>query len=319
MNAREKSLARIIFQNKILKKDGQEFENFFVSIMSYAYADFKPIKPQGTIGDRKNDGYIPSIGAYYQVYSPEKPSKNSSISKAIQKAKEDFDGLYQYWSQISDPEEYYFVINDKYKGSYPEVEKVMSEIKGKYMLNKSEVFLAKNLEDVCFSLLEDSQLNIAIGFIPPVDEIKLIDFHTLSEIIGYIIKYLQPIDVVNWIPPEFDGKITYNNLGDLTRSVLNNAYHQCGILEDYFDNSSDFTRQEVRDRISKAYADAMNEFDNIDIEQKSDHVFMRIVESLTPSNVKDNLRKQIQDAVFVLMAYYFSSCDIFESPIKENK
>ena len=44
-------------------------------------------------------------------------------SKAIQKAKEDFDGLYQYWSQISDPEEYYFVINDKYKGSYPEVEK----------------------------------------------------------------------------------------------------------------------------------------------------------------------------------------------------
>ena len=71
MNSQEKSLARQLFQNKIFRADGQVFEDIFTTIMNYAEADFRSIKPWGNIGDRKNDGYIKNNGKFYQVYVPE--------------------------------------------------------------------------------------------------------------------------------------------------------------------------------------------------------------------------------------------------------
>jgi hypothetical protein len=314
----EKALARILFQNKIHRKSGLEFESFFTKIMNYAYNDFKQIKPQGQIGDRKNDGYIPSGGAYYQVYAPENPSQSNTPAKATKKACEDFDGLLGYWTTICEPKEYYFVFNDKYKGSYPEIEKDMSEIQKKHDLLKCEVFLTKNLEDTCFSRLDDSQLVQVIGFTPPADEITLIDYHSLSEVIGYIMGNLQPIGIANWRPPEFDGKVSHNNLSSGIKSILNTAFYQYGNLENYFEDNSNFIKQEIRDRISNAYEDAVEEFRTIDMERKSDHIFMRIAEQITPSTDGNSGKKQLQDAVFVLMAYYFSSCDIFESPPEQE-
>ncbi len=76
MNLDEKILARILFQNKIYQSDGQNFEDLFCKIMAYYNPNFRKIKPFGNIGDRKNDGYIGDIGAYYQVYAPENISFN---------------------------------------------------------------------------------------------------------------------------------------------------------------------------------------------------------------------------------------------------
>jgi hypothetical protein len=318
MNHNEKALARIFFHNKIYSKSGLEFEGFFTKIMDYAYQDFRQIKPQGQIGDRKNDGYVPSKGAYYQVYAPENPSKKETSTKAAKKACKDFSGLLGYWRNICEPKEYYFVFNDKYKGSYPEIEKDMSGIQKKHNLLKCEVFLAKNLEDTCFSRLDDSQLVQITGFTLPADEITLIDYSILSEIIGYIMKNFQPIGIENWEAPEFDGKISYNNLSDEIKSILDTAFHQCSILEKYFENNCNFVKQEIRDRISKAYEDSVEEFLNINMEKKRDHIFMRIAEKITPNTVGNRNKKQAQDAVFVLMAYYFSSCDIFESPPEQE-
>lgn len=318
MNDNEKAFARILFKNKIYEKSGTEFEDFFTRIMNYAYEDFRQIKPQGGIGDRKNDGYIPSTGTYYQVYAPENPSSDKTPAKAVKKAKEDFDGLLEYWSKIRELKEYYFVFNDKYHGSYPEIEKTMSEIQHGYNLAKCDVFLAKNLEDVCFSLLDASQLVQVAGFMPRVDQIGLIDYSILSEVVGHVMSNFNPIDIENWEAPEFDGKISSNNLGDPIKSILNNAFHQCGILEEYFENNGDFVRQKIRDRISKAYRDSIEEFMNIDTENKSDHIFMRIAEKMVPDSFNNNAKKQVQDAIFVLMAYYFSSCDIFESPTEQG-
>jgi len=317
MNDNEKALARTLFENKIHKKSGTEFEAFFTLIMSYAYKDFRQVKPQGRIGDRKNDGYIPSTGTYYQVYAPENPSSDKTPAKVVKKAKDDFDGLLKDWSKICEPRKYYFVFNDKYYGSYPEIEETMSEIQRKHDLAKCNVFLAKDLEDVCFSLLDDSQLIRVVGFIPSADQIDLIDYTILSKVIGYVMSKFKPIEIENWDVPEFDGKISFNNLSDPIKSILNNAFYQYGILEEYFKNKSDFVRQEIRDRISKAYKDSVDEFISIDIENKSDHVFMEIAERITPNNVSNN-KKSVQDAVFVLMAYYFSSCDIFESPSEQE-
>lgn len=49
MNVNEKTLVRQLFQNKILKSDGQSFEDMFIDIMNYAEKQFQAIKPWGNI------------------------------------------------------------------------------------------------------------------------------------------------------------------------------------------------------------------------------------------------------------------------------
>jgi hypothetical protein len=109
MTPQEKIVARILFQNKIHKANGQAFEDLFTAIINYAEPEFEAIKPWGKIGDRKNDGYIKSKGLFYQVYSPEEIGK--SYAKVISKLKTDFTGLIKQWSPVN---EFYFVVNDKY-------------------------------------------------------------------------------------------------------------------------------------------------------------------------------------------------------------
>ena len=127
MNRDEKYIARLKFQNELLKSDGQKFQDLFVKIMQKSYKDFRPVKPHGNVGDRKNDGFDKIRGAYYQVYAPE--NIDMKITNAVSKLKEDFEGLKSFWDSIYPIKEFYFTVNDKYKGLYPAIYYALAELK----------------------------------------------------------------------------------------------------------------------------------------------------------------------------------------------
>ncbi len=101
MNSQQRQIARLVFQNKILKATGTAFEDIFTQIMDFGESGFRQIKPQGQTGDRKNDGYIKDTGTFFQVYSPEKPDSKGSPSKAMKKACDDFVDLMGYQRLLS--------------------------------------------------------------------------------------------------------------------------------------------------------------------------------------------------------------------------
>lgn len=147
MNA---SQQRRDFRLLIHESEGKAFEDLFIKIMQYANINFIPVKPHGSDGDRKNDGFDPSKGIYFQVYAPEDVRKNPC--KAIKKLHEDFEGLQLYWSHHVPIKEFFFVINDKYKGVYPRIHTQLNKIKKQHNLIKCEPFLAQHLEATLFSL-----------------------------------------------------------------------------------------------------------------------------------------------------------------------
>lgn len=106
-------MAHLIFRNKISESDGSAFEALFTRIMTCANPSFQQVKPQGRIGDKKNDGFDSLSGTYYQVYAPE----NLEIKEqnAINKLNEDFNGLYAYWKSICPIRKFIYVVNDKTK------------------------------------------------------------------------------------------------------------------------------------------------------------------------------------------------------------
>lgn len=301
MNIQEKTIARKLFQNKVFKSDGQAFEDIFTEIMNYSEKDFQSIKAWGNIGDRKNDGYIKTKGIFYQVYAPEDIKK--SYLDSVKKMKTDFEGLLKHWSPVK---EFYFVINDKYKGVHADCENVIQEIKETYNLSKAGILTTKDIENILFAL-DDDQIFSVTGLIPDPATIKNLDYSILNEVVGYIMQMPLGIDGNNnMILPDWDEKIEFNNLSKKVDDLLINGHIQVYSLEEYLLNNSDFLADSLRDKLNEVYLQEK--------ESKSgDDLFWAIVGRLSPK-----AQRMYQITVIVLMAKYFESCDIFEEPTEEG-
>jgi len=295
MNVQEKTLARSLFQNKILKADGQAFEDIFTAIMDYAETGFLSIKPWGNIGDRKNDGYIKSKGIFYQVYAPEDIRK--SYRDAVNKLKTDFAALKTQWSPIN---EFYFVVNDKYKGINADCEKTIEEIKETHDLNNAGFLTAKDLENKLFTLDDDQVLEIT-GFIPDPANIKTLDYSVLNEVIGHIMRLpLNKSDKSKIVLPVWDEKIKFNGLSEAVSQLLNHGFYQIHTLNEYLLNNGDFLADSLRDKMNEIY---LKEKEN----NTGDDLFWAIVNCASPR--EENM---YQTSAIVIMSKYFETCDIFE-------
>jgi len=156
----DKNYLRLQFWNKVYQKNATEFQSFFEDVMEKAYLDFQKIRPYGKKGDRGNDGYRPDSGIYYQVYAPMKPFEKEA--DAAKKLREDFDKLKTAWDQISKIKAFYFVFNDKGFGVSIEIERALAELKDANPHINFKKLVAKDLEDIFFTLKRDQIL--ALGF-----------------------------------------------------------------------------------------------------------------------------------------------------------
>lgn len=94
------------FTIAFLKAKGDAFQGFFEKLMLKAHPnDFLACRPWGNVGDRKNDGYLPSERILFQCYAP----NEIRAADAIKKIKEDFEGAKKYWGK--DFDEWTFVHN----------------------------------------------------------------------------------------------------------------------------------------------------------------------------------------------------------------
>lgn len=253
MHINEKYVARIFLQLRIHECNGSAFEKLFTDIMRYAHKDFIQIKPQGAKGDRGNDGYHPSAGHYFQVYAPENPADMRERGKAATKAATDFKKLRHHWHTTHPINRYSFVFNDKYLGSFEEIEKACEKIKKDHGLAESGSFCANNLEDKFFALADDEIFAI-VGAIPNPDTIQSLDYSVLGDVIKAVHDASSTVKATSTLTaPEFDAKITFNGLGELSTALLKVANIQSGSLSAYFKRNSTFAKQTLRDELNQLY------------------------------------------------------------------
>lgn len=322
MNRTEKALARIIFKAHVATLAGMAFQNFFTNIMAYHSTDFAPVKPQGNEGDWKNDGHEPLSGKYYQVYAPEVFDEAKAVSKII----EDFNGLLSKWGNNKiypiGIKEFYFVINDAYRiqpGTYPTTLAKLEEIRQNHKLSVCQPFLSKDLEDKLLNLEED-KIFAVIGFLPNPADIKVLSLCLVDEVVKHIAENPTKRSLLQTLAnPPFQTKLTFNDL-NVTSSWLISANYRTGTLESYFGANSNFTRQEIRDKL-KAIYELSKEIDfprcATDEATESDYRLVYILNEITPKSLTSDARieKELQDAALVVMSFFFETCDIFEEPI----
>ncbi|MDR2346921.1 MAG: hypothetical protein LBE18_12735 [Planctomycetaceae bacterium] len=301
MNVNEKVLCHKQFKLLIYESNGSAFEQLFTKIMNYCEPEFQQIKPWGNIGDRKCDGRISSKGIYYQVYSPENP--DNQYPDTIKKLKIDFIGLQEHWSDI---QEYYFVFNDKFLGINADCLKAIDEIKKKYHLRNAGFITAKELENKLFQLEDDKIL--AIISVPNPADITVLEFSVLDEIIKIILDFPSNTNTDdNMNLPDWNEKIQFNGLSEVTKTFLNNAALWLHQLNKYLDRHADFLAEELCKKMRELYQTEKKNY-------SQDELFLKMIQKMIPKQTKT-----FQDAAIVIIAKYFETCDVFEPPIKDTQ
>lgn len=170
------------FKIAVLQANATQFEILFSKVKNYVHSDFAQVKPHGNIGDRGNDGWLPSSGTYFQCYAPEELSINTE--KAQTKVKDDFSTLKAYWSTITPIQNFYYVLNDKFQGVSPHIWKTLSEIQRAESLTATGVYDTACLERELFALPED-QICSVLGVSPIRSNNVEVDKQKVREFLDY--------------------------------------------------------------------------------------------------------------------------------------
>jgi len=226
------------FKIAVLGADATQFERLFSKVMSYVYKDFEQVKPHGNIGDRGNDGWLPSSGTYYQVYAPEDLSINTK--KAQKKVKDDFKKLKDYWKSIKPIRKFYFVLNDKFNGVSPHIWQTLSEIQSTESLEDTGIYSTVTLERDLFALPND-QICSVLGVSPIAtsyiaeDKRKVRDFLDYFSLafeelfpLGDEAGYFFPTPVLNEYGETLDKDWNFQSLQSSDDSI---AQHQTAIRQ----------------------------------------------------------------------------------------
>jgi hypothetical protein len=112
---------KLLYDLKIAKAAGGEFQALFERIMEKHDRSFCRIKPGGPAGDWKSDGYATGDGTIYQCYAPE----TIRAGPTTRKIAEDFSGAQASWQGRL--KRWVFVVN---RDALPaEVAAVLSDLK----------------------------------------------------------------------------------------------------------------------------------------------------------------------------------------------
>jgi hypothetical protein len=147
--------------------------------------------------------------------------------------------------------------------------------------------------------------------IPRPEFIQDIDYAAFTELLQHLVANQRALPAQG-VPtvPDYDNKIQFNHI-DQAASLLRVGNYQNAAVEEYFDRHGEFTKTDIRNRLSQSYEAAKVDMtDNAagDI-CPGDRVFFRLLD-----DVAHGVTKQIQDAAIVLIAYFFEKCDVFEDP-----
>jgi hypothetical protein len=93
-----------------------------------------------------------------------------------------------------------------------------------------------------------------------------LDYTVLSEIISHLMGLSLPkTQDSSIIYPDWNEKITFNNLDSMAANYLNNGSLQIGSLDEYLDNQSNFFADKVKDKIREIYTECRKTYSGSDL------------------------------------------------------
>ncbi|KAK3286589.1 hypothetical protein CYMTET_5878 [Cymbomonas tetramitiformis] len=273
------------------------FEAWFSDLSACVWGnDFEPIKAGGQHGDKKSDGRRVSTETVFQCYAPDSPA--TFASKAVAKVQDSFPEVLTYWSNLS---EWVFVHNNA-EGITSSVSDALEKLREAYpnikISSASRRFLKDELHD---HLTLSQMLDVYPDARRDFSEVGMEHVRPLlKRIISEKTTIYDPNDFGD-IPSE--AKLDHNSLSEDAKFFLNFARQNIGIVDRFIGGMNNPENASIiQSELREKYLELR------DFGYQSDEVLGKLV-----SFVRVEEEPKTTAAAYVILAYYFDACDIFEN------
>ncbi|OUJ08303.1 hypothetical protein HK25_13380 [Acetobacter sp. DsW_059] len=299
---------RLLFRLRLHEADSMSFQSLVNSVFEGVYDDFQSIAPWGKSGDGGNDGYIPSVGHYLQVYGPKAGSSWTSAA-AAKKAEEDFLKLKVQWVGL---QRYSFVLNDRFQGVPAPVEQKLQRIQTTHKIKADAIACAK-LTNSFTKLPEHLMIEIVGGV--PSEQPGVIDTRAMGELIDHLASKAAAISTRSkGLAPDFEEKLEFNGLSDEIGSRLRANSYQSADVTAFLDTRDQWLAQGIAQELRNLYEGSKSTITGV--EDAADLRYVWMLEEIVPNSAKQNIytQKAFQGAAEVILAHFFEACDVYDKP-----
>lgn len=286
------------FRIAFLESKGDGFQHLFETLMLKAHLnDFMACRPWGNVGDRKNDGYLPSARTLFQSYAP----NEMSAAEAIKKINEDFNGAKHHWEKYFDV--WTFVHNAPDGRLGPHIIEALAKLSAdnprikighcgyQEMLTKFRQLSLQDLES-WFGPSLTMEANVNLGF---SDLVAVLTHITIS-----------PVPRTSEVKDVSRGKIEANLLSQAVADFLKIGMQKSLLVAQFFNS---WTNPAYGEQIAQAFKSEYTGLRNGVPQLHPDEIFGRLE---TWAGGTANTTPMHKAAVLAVMAYLFDKCEIFE-------
>lgn len=297
------TIARSYYEHKFeiafLKAKGDAFQTLFEQVMGKAHLeDFIPCRPWGSLGDRKNDGYLKSERTLFQVYAP----NEMTAAAAIAKIEEDFAGAMPHWQQYFDK---WVFVHNAYDGLSPQIVAKLLELQQKHSPIKVTHWSLEELRER-FRRIPFNALQAWFGFAPTDAAKRSLSVAELEVVLQHIAQtHPRTTDTPRPVPT---GKVEANGLSSNVVILLKAGMERAELVEKFFDRWHDPL---YGDRLAGAFRSRYTDLRDQAPRMAPDAIFHELH---TWAGGTWASSPGLQVAVLAVLAFFFEQCEIFEAP-----
>jgi hypothetical protein len=287
----------VVLELAFIKKKGNEFQDFFSDIMEKSHpGDFQRVRPWGSSGDRKNDGYLKSERNIFAVYAPNELKSSETIAKI----EDDFNGALPFWEQHFN--RWTFVHNSR-QGLGPDLLQKLLALEAANHQIQITNWGYEELRQKVFSL-HDADIAALLGPSPSRTDLTKVGFEDLRDVLIAIGQ--QPPLADEEVRPVPADKLSANALSNNVKILLRTGMTKADLVKQFFDDWHDPTfGDRVAERFKREYTEAKMKHLAPDDIFSTLFAFAGGGERGTPTH---------EVTVLAVLAHLFEECDIFEQP-----
>lgn len=286
------------FRIDFLESKGDGFQRLFEQLMSKAHPnDFMACRPWGSMGDRKNDGYLPSARILFQVYAP----NDLTAVEATRKIQEDFAGAQEHWTDHFD--EWIFVHNAPNDRLGPHIIETLANLSRDCPAIKIGHWGYEELRAI-FQRLSLQDLESWFGPSLTMEATVNLGYSDLAAVLTHI--SVTPVPTTSEVRDVSRGKLEANLLSQAVADFLKIGMQKSPLVAQFFNS---WKNPKYGEQIAMAF--------------KAEYVALReAVPRLHPDEIFGELENWAggvanttpmhKAAVLAVLAYLFDQCEIFE-------
>ncbi|MBM7073533.1 hypothetical protein JQC92_16080 [Shewanella sp. 202IG2-18] len=280
----------------LLKKNEQEYEDFFCKVMKLKYSDnFQLIKAAGRDGDGKADGYLIPEKCVYQSYAP---SSGFNKSKLLNKIEGDFKGAKEKWGNRLD--KWVFLHNSQEGLPKYGLDLILELRDLNPTIEITPPWGPSEVKELILSLT-DVQLFELFGPAPTQQDIVSLTHEPIKTLFRAMSgKVAKKID----IGPVSVDKLEFNKLSDDVEVLLTAGRRKEKLVEDLLLNWPD---PEYGENLAESFR---NKYKLLSLEMTSPDKVFAGLRSFSGGE-SDDISAQVSS--LAVLSYFFERCDIFEN------